>query len=527
MRILLFTTDVPPIPGVPSSGTAVRSYGFARGFESHGCEVLVCAPKSAVLTQLERPSLDPRSEGALRALLPLAFDHRNADDLIEQHEPDAVYCGHWPAMAFSRLPKAPVIVDLAGPHLLERHFQKEPDQGFALRGKLNNLASADLFIVSGRKQFNYFSAFFARAGVKDAEAKSFFIPMALSPELPQRPVRAVKDPRFLFAGIFLPWQDPSLPLRTLVRELERRNAGELRLVGGMHPTYSVGTGIYDALFREIEASKHVSRSGLLPLEALNQEMLDADVALDLMRWNLERELAVTIRTTTYLWSGLPVIYNDYADLGALITQYRAGWTVNPEDPEALLNVVHEIFQNPSDLFERSRAAQELARNEFSWNRVTEPIVRRLRGEPLQRVSTDFVIDQPEHADFYLDDGKDAAQEFICRRAGLCTIEVKLAASQPESVAHLRLLRLSSTGDEVVGEVRAAVEKGAEEWVPVPISSGGAAGDRYRLVVSSPSRGISPCVAKVERYPLAGFEYGGVRKRGHSMNIRVQCTGSVP
>lgn len=523
MRLVVFATDILPTAGIPSSGTALRTYGFIEGFRSHGWDVQVCVPKTALGSQLASSQVSEESRTALRTYAPLAFDHLNADRLLDELEPDAVYCGHWPAMCFRRMPNAPVIIDLAGPHMLERHYQGAPDQGGAIRAKLNNLASADLFIVSGKRQYSYFKSYFDRAGRSDIENRAFTIPMALDPKLPLRSERNVIDPKFLFAGIFLPWQDPSLGLRILVNELERRERGGLSLIGGLHSTYSLPGGVYESLFREIERSSRVSRKGLLPLDALSEEMLKADIALDLMKKNLERELAVTIRTTSYLWSGLPVIYNNYSDLSDLINKYGAGWTVDGE--HELRETLEFIFSNPKEIQTRSKAAQELARNEFSWDIVTEPIVRKLVNGDCNRIASDILFEYPELSSFTLGEDILCEQEFDCRNAGLTKVQTKLNCQGISAGVTCRLLREENGRMvEIIRETHEIQKNHVNNWVGVTVPPIVASdGKRFRFEVRSNSKEVSPWVGRGTPYPLLSMKYRERVQPGLSMNLRTIYT----
>jgi len=72
----------------------------------------------------------------------------------------------------------------------------------------------------------------------------------------------------------------------------------------------------------------------------------------------ERELFTT-RTVEYLWCGLPVIYNNYAEITDYIREYNAGWIVDPQDREAIATVLNEIF-------EQQNRWQSAARMHNAW-----------------------------------------------------------------------------------------------------------------------------------------------------------------
>lgn len=535
MKFLVFTTDVIPLKGLPTSGTALRTYGFIQGLREAGHTVEISVPRLALdglKKNVETSSLPASSREELKLLEANCFDPYTQADVLRRMAPDAILCGHWPALCFRVKPEQPIILDLAGPHLLERHYQGMGEHKAATLGKLGNIATADYYIVSGAAQRRYFLSFILRAGVERAEERIITIPMPLDPKLPSRRAVSKGDPRFIFAGVFLPWQDPAWGLEQVGSELSRRNRGKLILIGGKHPNYPISSPRHEQLCTELEQSPRVERHGMLAYDAFVDKLLDADVALDLMAWNLERELAITIRTTTYLWSGVPVIYNNYSDLSKLIAQYNAGWCVAPGDEAALQKVFQEIFDRPELVVEKSFGAQQLARECFSWKSAAEKILTLVGSDAsTQRRELDIIVDFPENADLPLTAGKTVEQEFVARVPGLSRVEWKVAT-------HNRTLRSPVRGElyqlspqkRKVAEVQVNPEAlHNNEWVALecaPIS--GSSGERFLLRLESSSEtvdgAISPWATKVSPYPLQVLRYGGRELRHASLCLRTSCDG---
>jgi hypothetical protein len=146
MKFLVFTTDLIPLAGLPTSGTALRTFGLIQGLRAHGHEVVVSVPHSAAegfKKNTDVASLSEAVQAEFKALLDLSFDVSNQPGIVSSISPDAVICGHWPAMTLSRKPSQAVILDLAGPHMLERHYQGMPNQAGAVLGILSAMAHAD------------------------------------------------------------------------------------------------------------------------------------------------------------------------------------------------------------------------------------------------------------------------------------------------------------------------------------------------------------------------------------------------
>ena len=104
----------------------------------------------------------------------------------------------------------------------------------------------------------------------------------------------------------------------------------------------------------------------------------AHIAMDLMERNPERELAFTTRTVEYLWCGLPVIYNDYSELSDYIREYDAGWIVNPEDKQAIADVLNNIFDHPEQVAQKSQNARRLAHERLNWKNTIMPMDNFIR-----------------------------------------------------------------------------------------------------------------------------------------------------
>ncbi len=538
MKILVFTTDMIPLPGLPTSGTALRTFGLAQGLKAHGHDIVFSVPKNAIdgfLKSTDLASLEPATRKAVEELKLRAFDSFNQGDILAHENPDAVLCGHWPAMALRVKPTQPLIVDLAGPHLLERHYQGTADQMAATMAKLAVIATADYFIVSGPSQRLYFLSFMLRAGVPHPERRIIEIPMPLSPELPRPQARAGEFPHFIFGGVFLPWQNPAWGLMRLGEALTQRNQGQLTLIGGKHPNYEIKEGAYAELFDDLGKNPRVRVKPMLPFENFIDELTQADVAVDLMEWNLERQLAVTIRSTTYLWAGLPVIYNDFADLGRLIKSYDAGWLVKPGDNLALSNILSEIYADTNELRTKKENARRLAREHFSWDRAVLPLLAFLRTPETSRPrETDIILDIPETADFSVYRNFALKQRFVCRINGLSRVECRIATHN-RVVKNPVTFRLWETQGESDARLRVVAEREARdsglvnnEWFALevgPIQD--SAGKSYELEISAEDNlkeeSISPWGIYASPYPLLGLTYGNRRVPNTALCLRTTCS----
>jgi len=123
----------------------------------------------------------------------------------------------------------PVVLDQHGPHYLEREYQKAGTADENTQYKLVALRKADFFTCAGTKQLAYFQAWLEQAGWTEQERReqAAAIPVSLSPDLPDRQPDA--ELTFVYGGVFLPWQDPSIALSALVQALDERGQGRQML----------------------------------------------------------------------------------------------------------------------------------------------------------------------------------------------------------------------------------------------------------------------------------------------------------
>jgi len=542
MRFLIFGTDLPPIEGFPTSGTALRTYNLGEGLKELGCEVIFSAPSSAISLFKESLKSKPSQELSTKIsqLEKLSFSSSNQANIIAETKPDAIICGHWPAWTLGRRSPVPLIIDMAGPHLLERHFQGETNFQGAVLGKLQALSSADFFIASGQKQKLYFLSYLLRAKIPSPEKRIKIIPMPL-PEITEKDLEEFKmevnnrrympdsfSPKFLFGGVFLPWQDPSWGLKSLVGEISKRNAGTLTLVGGPHPHYPIKSGAYESLYKTLKShSDKVTETGMLPYQKFLELIPTADVALDLMNWNLERELAITIRTTSYLSAGLPIIYNNYSDLSKYIESYNAGWTVKPGDETRMAEIFSEIYSNPDVLKEKALNAKRLAKDLFNRKKAAQEILDLLGGERVPLSDTlDIALEVPEVCDFYIGNGNPITQRFVSRMDLLNKVEIMLGTHNSDLKRDLNItLEDLSNSNNTIQKIVSPSSIKNNDWLSIefpPIEK--SAGKEFALTLEYSSKEgdnvkISPWGTKSSPYPLKGLYRGNQIQGTHAICLR--------
>ena len=213
------------------------------------------------------------------------------------------------------------------------------------------------------------------------------VPYSLDPDQPEHIWPrdwSSEQVRFIYGGIFLPWQNPAPALLTVASTLGEAGRGVLEIIGGRHPFHAVDTASFEPLVDRLAKLPRVSVSDLLPHSLLVERYRRAHVAVDVMMPNAERELAFPSRTIHYMWCGLPVIHASYSEVARHIQEYEAGWVVPHDDPQALREVVLCILDDPNEAARRGHNARRLVRDRFSWDRTIDALDRFVR-EPYIRV----------------------------------------------------------------------------------------------------------------------------------------------
>lgn len=379
MRVLLFANDLMPFASLPTSGGGLRCFQLMKGLEAHGIEVVASMPGFSYLAEKYHASIP----GPQRDLL---WRWETQDDILRDTRPDAVlFASNWDHFNLTSRPDVPVVIDLHGSRLVETTMFGHP---VSTEKKIQILGRADCLLCAGQRQRTYFSGWLAQAGrLLPDEGFIRYIPVSLGPDLPEHAYPSPGDPdapRIVSGGGWYPWQNQARAVFAACRQVVRRDRGSLAIYGTPHQNPSISPEeraireVYAEVLRLAEKSSRVQARGYLGRDQLLEIYRGASVALEAMRYNLERELAFTTRTIEYLWCGLPVLYNDYGEVAEHIREYDAGWTVDPESDEQLAAALDEAFSDPAAVRRKGANAQRLVRDRFTWDRTIEPLLDFLR-----------------------------------------------------------------------------------------------------------------------------------------------------
>ena len=362
-KVLIVTTELIPSLPYPSAGGGQRAHSLGEGLKSKGHEVAYSLPKEHLAGK----------EGAPEQLLELAHDLTDIDDVVARASPDVVLFTTSYLMRFFSGSSLPVVLDLAANIELEAMFTPGSNLDDVLMGRLDQYTKADFFILGSPRQVTWYTPFWMLAGLKLEQEPYTIVPICCSPKLP--PIPARQEISFISAGMFYPWQDPFDALQEVLSALDVEQAGELAIFTGKHPTWTdIHSRLIDPKSR-LGDSQRLKIRGLLAFDEIVHEWGKYSCAIDVMKPNLERKLANPMRTTTYLWLGIPVIISDFYWVSELVREYEAGWLVDPSEEGAVHRITLDVLRNPGVLRERSANAQRLVAENLTWDRCVEGLDR--------------------------------------------------------------------------------------------------------------------------------------------------------
>ncbi len=409
-RIALLTTEPLPLPGWPTTGAGLRAWGLAQGLRAKGHEVRLFFPEKSAQGFSPVEGDAPPTHDFPDWIIPIRRNELKNDPRLQ--DADVLILQHWGIARDLGEIRIPLAIDLAGPHLLERKLWGSESPEGDLIEKLDALRKADFVTASGEWQRFYFLPYLALAGWNIASAANSLPTIPYSLKASESNPSARSD-RFIYGGFFLPWQNPTRAIETLLQEMDSAGRGELIFIGGAHPTCDVSRGTFDALIEKLREHPRVKFYPPMSYDRFIAFLGEGGIALDLMERNAERELAFTSRTVQCMASGLPVIYNNYSELSGIIERAGAGWTFDPADMDGLRKLLRGLLKGEIEPTAQSEAARKCVQEQLDWEKTISPLDQFCR-EPKYR------------------DGKIAAQlDFETRDLLLARTKAELSRTQAE------------------------------------------------------------------------------------------------
>ena len=367
-RVLVFASDILPLGGLPSSGGGLRSWQIINMLKAKGWNVEFSMPRDCFFIKKHWNDLTEEQKANL-------WTPQNQSHLAKRHRPHLIVFAHALTCNLSR-DQSPCALasDLHGPVNIESTLVGGNDLESQTKAAAANLNKFDALITVTEPQRIYWSALMTSAGRMPRKDDFVIVPVGFEPR-PGFYNPDLENPVVVFAGSFYPWQDPSLALLETARYFETKGNGELHVYGGPHEFCN---DHFRDLFKQLSQFSRTRLMGFVSREHVQHKIASAICVLDLMDYNFEREMAMTTRTVEYLSLGAPVIYSNFNWLADKISQYEAGWCLEPGNRQELNTVLVQITAGDASMLRRkSDNALALARSEFAPSLHEEALDRIL------------------------------------------------------------------------------------------------------------------------------------------------------
>jgi hypothetical protein len=283
--VAVITGDTPPVAGMSPNGAGIRAWGMAEALRLLGHDAALLFPTECLAGKpLEGEpfvAAMPRAEIA-EAPKRWAEGEPLIDSTGQARRVKALVYQHWGIMSEAAPSSLPKAVDLAGPHLLERHYWRSHHRELSRAEKLTALAQADFAVIGSRWQAAWMAPFLGaawgdeKAVLDELELLSFdepasrlgfadfFLPASIARVAPQ-PYRDAERPVIAYAGAFLPWQNPVWAIRETLAFLDEIDRGDLLLLGSPLPGVPM-EGDFAELLATLDLHPRVRRLGRAPLD---------------------------------------------------------------------------------------------------------------------------------------------------------------------------------------------------------------------------------------------------------------------
>jgi glycosyltransferase involved in cell wall biosynthesis len=395
-RVLVVTGDR---VGTHMAGPAIRAWHFAEEL-GRSSDVTLMIPDA---TDLSTDAFDVRVADLndSRAMTSIG---RAFDVVISQRLP--VPTAHALAAAGTRL-----IFDLYAPILIENlafdamHGRSRVRE---LQYRLNRLEfeaalrTGDAFMCASERQRDLYIGSLITAGRIDHKTYGDdtslrdvidVVPFGIDrnpPEHARTVLRGVvpgigeQDRIVLWGGGIWNWFDPLTVIRAV--ELLGRTRDDIRLffLGTAHPNPRIEemamTGRAIALADELRVRDRsvIFNLGWVPYAEIGSYLLEADVGVAAYFDDIETRFAFRTRLVDYIWAGLPMVTTRGDTLSELVEENGLGRTVAPGDVEGFAAALEDLIKEGGR--EERAPAFAAVRDNLSWPRVAQPLVRLVNGE---------------------------------------------------------------------------------------------------------------------------------------------------
>jgi hypothetical protein len=379
-RVFVLSNDIVPSLGMPVAAPGLRAFGLAEGLRANGVETKTVVTRGFTDRQWLRFG---KSVPHPTAPHTEAVSARRLSRYLESNAPAvAVLINSNQVDHLGPIQGIRYVLDFFAPKMLEtlyQHGEGYPKEELAAlrRRKIRAIELADAFIVNGAKKVPYFLAWILQAD-RDVrglplEVVNMCAPLSWSEDARDDRVR------FAVAGYLQSWSTLGSWVKVVERQLERPEMSLDLLLpwhwGGAAERSHESKSDLDRLQRHESVTTH----GPMTFSEFQRFLSTVDVSIDLFQHNLEREYAMVTRSVISLACGVPVIHPPFTEVSPMISEYDAGWLVDPSDTAALEKIINGILDDPEAVRHKKENARTLAAEVLDPAVAVKPLLRIIEG----------------------------------------------------------------------------------------------------------------------------------------------------
>jgi|GEM_PF-2210853 len=360
MDITIISSKLFPLADNFSQPDAVRLWGIGEMLGKFKFEVSYLFPET-----INFPSVSGLKKEVF------FYNESNLNKMIREIGPRCVIINEWELAEKINGKQLPVIFDLSAMDLVDINYPG--DISTQIR-KIKAIRNCDLFICSTENQKWFFLSLLAQSGFEISGDLIHVVPPVFADKnficKENMEITETKLVTYFDASIAVDFKS----VEQIIGALSCAGNNFLEFVIGSD-SFQTGLDNYILLSENLDKlSDGISFTEIFSWYEMIREFRSASIGVSLYEDTLFSRLRFPMDGVLYLCCGLPIICSRYNELGKFVEKYKAGWTVDTNNPLKIRKLVNKILACPQEIKRRSKNAAVLSSALFFNHKNLKPLV---------------------------------------------------------------------------------------------------------------------------------------------------------